>query len=100
MTNLFKRSDSAMWHNPPCECVKGTKGTILKKNHRGLLVCSQISFLLFLYIIDNIIYGLQFSPKKKKLPTYLLIVKNLSRVTANQQFFKDGLMRIGVHKIT
>ena len=37
-------------------------------------------------MIDN------FQKKKKKIPTYLLIVKNLSRVTANQHFFKDGLI--------
>jgi hypothetical protein len=28
--------------------------------------------------------------KKKKKPTYLPTVKNMSRVTANIQFFKDG----------
>jgi hypothetical protein len=29
-------------------------------------------------------------PLKKKNPTYLPTVKNMSRVTANIQFFKDG----------
>ena len=28
--------------------------------------------------------------KKKKIPTYLPTQKNMGRVTANKQFFKDG----------
>ena len=45
----------------------------------------------FLYIIAYIIYGTQL---KNELPTYLLIVKNMSRIMANQHFFKDGFIHV------
>ena len=62
------------------------------KNTKNKIVWSVLILVgLWSFSANNVDMFLVPSKKKKKVPTYLPTSKNLSRFTANKQFFKDGL---------